>query len=89
MLLILFNLTRGACGNNVKSQKNELHPNNRSFALFSYEPANKEESKCPLYVVRHRETGVDEPQSHCATANNMKLMNWLSSVPATGEARTY
>ena len=32
------------------------------------------------------ETSVDEPPSHCATENNTKLMNRLSSVPATGEA---
>lgn len=34
-------------------------------------------------------TGVDEAQSHCETVNNMKLMNRLSSVPATREAGTY
>lgn len=36
-----------------------------------------------------QESGVDKPQSHCATVNNMKIMNRLNSVPATGEARTY
>lgn len=42
-----------------------------------------------LFMLPAKETGVDEPQSHCATVNNTKLMNRLSSVPATGEARTY
>lgn len=42
-----------------------------------------------LFMSSAKETGADEPRSHCARANNTELMNRLSSVPATGEARTY
>lgn len=47
------------------------------LSFYINQPTNQptKRSLNALFMSSAKETGVDEPQSHCATVNNMKLMN--------------